>query len=149
MAHAGANDTFIINDNFGVYGGASNSFTLNFTNFTIVSLSFDWEIFPDPTCAQGSYCAGHPNSPNWPDIELMVDGNAASIWSMLATTPVGGRDPQALGLSGPINFLNGVQPHCTPLQTPEPATLPLVALALGAAALGAGRARVGRTGARG
>jgi hypothetical protein len=188
VAHPGVNDTFIINDNFGVYGGASNSFTLNFTNFTILSLSFDWEIFPDATCAQGSYCAGHPNSPNWPDIELVVDGNATPIWSMLATTPVGGGDPQALGLSDTINFLTGVhsltfvdwpaevgidnlrisgcanlpnqvpragaqndvvQPHCTPLQTPEPATLPLVALALCAAALRAGRARVTRPGARG
>jgi len=176
VAHAGSNDTFLINDNFGVYGATSNSFTLSFTNFTISSLSFDWEIFPDATCAQGSYCAGHPNSPNWPDIELYVDGSL--VWSALASTPVGGGDPQAIGLSGLLSFLSGahtltfvdwpaevgidnlrisgcansqsvprnaadsVAQNCTLLQTPEPSTLPLVALALGVAALGIGRTRL-------
>ena len=107
-AHPGSNDTFIINDNFNVYGnGASSSFTLNFSNFSIYSLSFDWEIFPDATCAQGSWCAGHPGqSANWPDIELYADG--VLVWSALATTPVGGGDPQATGLSGVLSFLAGV-----------------------------------------
>ena len=98
---------------------------------------------------------------------------------MLATTPPNG-DPQAIGLSGTINFLTGVHtltfmdwpaeigidnlrisgctsapptniprsgpesvtvPHCTPLQTPEPSTLPLAALGLGMVAFGIGRAR--------
>jgi hypothetical protein len=180
VAHAGSNDTFIINDNFNVYGnGAQSSFTLNFTNFTIFSLSFDWEIFPDATCAQGSWCANHPGqSANWPDIELYADG--VLVWSQLATTPVGGGDPQAIGLSGVLNFLTGVHTltivdwpaevgidnlrisgcanqyetprggvgadsatqHCTPLETPEPSSLPLAALALWIAAAGIGRARV-------
>ena len=34
--------------------------------------------------------------------------------------------------------------HCTPLQTPEPSTLPLAALALAAAAFGIGRTRAMR-----
>lgn len=181
VAHPGSNDTFIINDNFNVYGnGAASSFTLNFSNFTIFSLSFDWEIFPDATCPQGSWCANHPGqSANWPDIELYADG--VLVWSQLASTPSGGGDPQAIGLSGLLNFQGGVHtltimdwpaevgidnlrisgcanlsrdtprggatpqsvaPVCTPLQTPEPASLPLAALALGAAALSLRRARV-------
>jgi hypothetical protein len=99
VAHPGRNDTFIINDNFGVNGGTSNSFTLNFTNFTLSALSFDWEIFPDATCQKGTYCAGHPGSSSCPDIELYVDGTL--VWSMLASTPPNG-DPQAVGLSNLI-----------------------------------------------
>ena len=96
VSHPGRNDTFIINDNFGINGATSNSFSLSFTNFTISALSFDRPIFPDATCQKGSYCAGHPGSSNDPDIELDVDG--VLVWSMLASTPANG-DPQALGLS--------------------------------------------------
>ena len=101
VAHPGRNDTFIINDNFGINGGTSNSFTLNFTDFTVSALSFDWEIFPDATCQKLTYCASHPGSANYPDIELFVDGTL--VWSMLASTPANG-DPQALGLSNLITL---------------------------------------------
>lgn len=178
VAHAG-HDTFIINDNFNVYGqGAASQFTFTFTNFSITSLSFDWEIFPDATCPKGSYCASHPGDANYPDIELLVDGT--NVWQMLATTSPG-LDPQAIGTfamsfltgvhtltirdwpaevgidnlriggcaptityQGPRNAADVVDQTCTPLQVPEPSSLPLAALALGAAALGIGRGRVAR-----
>jgi hypothetical protein len=177
VAHPTFNDGFVINDNFGIYGSAANQFTFTFTNFSITSISFDWEIFPDATCPKGSYCASHPSSANYPDIELLLDGSAVPFWQMLASTPANG-DPQAIGTAS-LTFLTGVHtltfrdwpaevgidnlqiagcantvfegprsttesiapPRCTPLQTPEPSTLPLAALALGAAAWGIGRRR--------
>lgn len=103
-----ATDGFIINDNFGVYGSASDRFSFTFSNFYIYSISFDWQIFPDATCVAGSACAGNPSNANYPDIELLADGT--SVWSQLATTPPQGaahRDPQALGHLSTI-ALNGV-----------------------------------------
>jgi len=177
VAHPTYNDGFVINDNFGIYGSTANQFTFTFTNFSITSISFDWEIFPDATCPKGSYCASHPSSSNYPDIELLLDGSAVPFWQMLATTPPNG-DPQAIGTAsltfltgvhtltfrdwpaevgidnlriagcatttvfqGPRSTTEAVEQHCTPLQTPEPSTLPLAALALGAAAWGMGRRR--------
>lgn len=150
-------DTFIINDDFGIYGSAVDRFSLSFTNFYVYSISFDWEIFPDASCPAGSSCASHPlTNANYPDIELLADG--ISVWSTLASTPVSGHlDPQALGTRTTFS-LNGAttltfvdwpaevgidnlvvdgctikSPDCVRLQTPEPGMLFL----LGACALAA------------
>ena len=154
--HANPKDTFIIND-----GPGSNSFTLNFGTFSIFSLSFDWEIFPDNSCSP--HCA--PTSPNWPDIELLVDGNPAVVWSMVAPGDAHTLNPQAIGVSGLINLagahtltfmdwpaeigidnlvINGcppTAPQCLRQETPEPPSLPLTALALGALFLVGRRSR--------
>ncbi len=145
--HANPKDTFIINN-----GPGSNSFTLNFGTFSIFSLSFDWEIFPDASCSP--HC--DPNGPNWPDIELLVDGNATPVWKILAPGNASTTNPQAIGVSGLIDLagahsltfmdwpaeigidnlvINGcppTAPQCLRKETPEPSSLPLTALALGA-----------------
>ena len=92
-------DTFIINNNFNSAG--FNAFTLNFgAAYTITSISFDWEIFPDASCSP--HCS--PTSGNWPDIELMLDGSSTSIWSALGIE-VGSpaKDPQNIGVAS-VNF---------------------------------------------
>jgi hypothetical protein len=171
--HHSGNDTFIINDDFGVYGSASHSFTITFTNLTIYALSFDWEIFPDATCALNSWCAGHgpgPTNPNWPDIELFVDGGGTAVWSAQAAM-VAGRDPQRLGNSA-LDFPNGVHTltfvdwpaeigvdsisintcsstlgNCVSrLNVPEPSPLALAGLALALLALVRWKAPRGRVG---
>jgi len=115
-------------------------------------LSFDWEIFPDASCSPTC----NPLGPNWPDIELLVDGNPVPIWMMLGT---GNPDPQGLGVSGTLNLsgvhsltfrdwpaeigidnliINGcppTAPRCLSTEVPEPSSLPLAGLALGILAL--------------
>ncbi|MGH8714161.1 MAG: PEP-CTERM sorting domain-containing protein [Casimicrobiaceae bacterium] len=105
VTHVAPNDTFIINDDFGIYGGAASSFTMTFGGgFFLTSVAFDWEIFPDASCPASTNvndCGGSDHSAtnaNWPDIELMVNGVATPIWSALATIPATTpKDPQAIG----------------------------------------------------
>jgi hypothetical protein len=105
ILHGLNNDGFIINNHFGIGAPSVDRFSLTFNNFTVYSLSFDWEIFPDATCALGSACASNPANANWPDIGLLVDG--VEVWSAKATnTP--GLDPQGLGVS-PTILLKGGQ----------------------------------------
>jgi len=153
-------DAFIINDNFGIYGSASDSFTLAFNNFTITSISFDWEIFPNAQCPWNSTCRqqGQANS-NWPDMSLHVDG--ASVWAVKAPVPGNGVDPQGLGTASlnlaaagyTLTFvdwpaevgidnlvINGCVGHATNCDgggraggtVPEPSTCALLALAFAA-----------------
>ncbi len=152
-------DTFIMNDNFRIYGSASDRFSFAFTGFYIYAVSFDWEIFPDNTCAasnSSSACANNPlTNGNYPDIELLA--GASSVWFTRATTPTTGhQDPQALGhvsqlgLDGAttLTFVDwpaeiGIdnlviegctinRPACTGpyASVPEPATLALLSLGL-------------------
>jgi hypothetical protein len=158
VAHATWNDTFIINNNFGINASPTDRFTLNFTNFKIYSVSFDWQIFADATCPASNApasCAVRgavAGNSNWPDIALLVDNIATPVWLQLASIPATGKDPQGLGMSGTLS-LNGAQtltfrdwpaevgidnlritgcvassPNC--LTVPEPSTLPLAALGL-------------------
>jgi len=69
--------TFIVNDNT-QFGGSSNDINMlfSFNGATITSVTFDYEIFPDITCAalydkhsNPSGCGGSGN-PDLPDIEL-------------------------------------------------------------------------------
>ncbi len=145
--HANRKDTFLINN-----GPGSNSFTLNFGTFSIFSLSFDWEIFPDNSCSP--HC--DPNGAHWPDIELLVDGGVMK-WSQIAPGDIHTTNPQAIGVSGDIIIAGGTHtltfmdwpaeigidnliingcppsaPQCLRKDAPEPSSLPLTALALGA-----------------
>jgi len=148
--HAG-HDTFIINN-----GPGSNSFTLNFgAAYSITSISFDWEIFPDASCSPTcTIASGH-----WPDMKLFVDGSAIASWSMLGLAMT---NPQnigiaSLGLGGAhsLQFVDwpaeiGIDnlvitgrcaptaPSCVQHDTPEPSSLPLAGLALGAFILARG-----------
>lgn len=142
--HAGY-DTFIINN-----GPTSDSFTLNFgAAYSITSISFDWEIFPDHTCSPT--CS--PTGGSWPDIELMVDGGSTVIWSQQGLSMT---DPQNIGIAslllGGVHSLTFVDwpaeigidnlvitgrcaptaPGCTQHEAPEPSSLPLAGLALAA-----------------
>jgi hypothetical protein len=154
---SGAKDTFIINDNFGLYGNRTDRFTLSFSNFLIYSVQFDWEIFPDANCPAKSACAksGNTNHANWPDLSLLVDNGTAPVWEAVASTPNAYTvDPQGLGVS-PVIKLNGAksltfvdwpaeigidylringcvktQPNCLSTQVPEPASLALLCLGL-------------------
>jgi hypothetical protein len=112
--HPSWNDTFIINNNFGIYASATDRFTLSFSNFKAYSVSFDWQIFPDATCPASTAplsCAVRgpvAGNWNWPDIALLVDGNATPVWSHLASIPAPGTDPQGLGVTATFS-LNGAQ----------------------------------------
>lgn len=93
--HTGANDTFIINNNFGIGGeSASDYFKFAFTGISITQVEFDWEIFPDVTCSGTGSCNSNSNS-NWPDFELWA--GTSSLTQIDLT-------PSAAGLSFLANY---------------------------------------------
>ncbi len=103
-------DTFIMNNG----SGGSNNFTMNFgANFYISSISFDWEIFPNASCFNGSgsttasrncVTAGPvAGNTNWPDFSLFVDGSATASFHQLAAAS---NFPQAIGTSGTLGLSN-------------------------------------------
>ena len=154
-----ARDTFLVNNNFGIAqpnlaNGTADTlrsyFTLAFEGFTITSVQFDYEIFPDAQCQKGSGCG--------PDMSFMA--GTATPWTM-TTDPSTVTDPQKLGTTGKISFagtqllsfidwpseigidnlvitgcVTAVEGACAPSKVPEPATLAMFGLGLfGLAAL--------------
>jgi len=83
-ADAYSPDIFIMNDDFGLYGPASSSITITFTNPLAAGtvISFDWEIFAD----------GSPEQP--PDMTF-AGGGINSTW--YGSTPPGGGSEQGIG----------------------------------------------------
>ena len=110
----------------------SDQFTIQITNlkdssgksYEISSLSFDFEIFPDGTCAStspSSSCGGS-GLPNLPDITVLAHGTidglpgaqTLNLLDVNGVTPSGSYKrsytmstetaPQLLGVSGPISF---------------------------------------------
>ncbi len=169
VAHSAPNDTFIVNNNFGLYGGtASNYFTLVLSNYLVSSISFDYEIFPDASCAAGSTCAkSNQTNANWPDMKVLAGTSTSSLteyWNKLAPVPGNSTtDPQALGtmtlyFPSPVSVIRfsdwpaeiGIDNlKLTTNRVPEPGTLPLLGLVAVAGFLmaqrrGRGRARGSR-----
>jgi hypothetical protein len=107
-AHLSTKDLFITN-----IANSSTEIKMVFTGLSILNVSFDYEIFPDGTCATGHNCGS-----NWPDFTFDANGNV--VFHTLATqpanhshSPASGSSstelaPQFLGQSGTINFASGV-----------------------------------------
>ncbi|GAC1418027.1 MAG: hypothetical protein NVSMB6_20170 [Burkholderiaceae bacterium] len=137
-------DGFIMNNNFGLYGEkVSPFFKMNFTNFVIDTVSYDWEIFPDSTCPT-SRCSVLP------DMTLFASGtkiNSSNGEQIIAANETAQRfnaanyAPQNMGtlsniaVDGAVGLRFNDWPAeigidnltITGHAVPEPATLPLLA----------------------
>ena len=91
-----ANGTFIQNDT----ANSHNDISMSFTGFTVSSISFDLEIFPDSSCTQlsssGRDCGGRGN-PNQPDLTLLANGSQVAQW--LGLTPGSGQNSNGVPAS--------------------------------------------------
>ncbi|HWW17156.1 MAG TPA: PEP-CTERM sorting domain-containing protein [Candidatus Saccharimonadales bacterium] len=140
-------DTFIDNVS------SSTEIKMVFSGLKIYSVSFDYEIFPDGTCATGVNCGS-----NWPDFTFMADGslvfNTPGVMpgnpgAPYLNSPASGlksteKAPQFLGQSGTLTFKSGVTklefvdwPATIGIDnlkisttTPEPATMTLVGIGM-------------------
>jgi hypothetical protein len=100
--HGAPNDTFLMTTT------SSTEIVMTFTNLSIYSVSFDYEIFPDATCPNGTLGCGT----NWPDFKFQTNLTATPIFTTLGVTPVDPNDrspasnseraPQYLGQSGTV-----------------------------------------------
>lgn len=133
-------DVFIMNDNFPIYGGGSDSINITFASNLAVGtvVSYDYEIFADASCQS-------PSCTPVPDLQFVAGGVTEQTFN--AASPGGSYDPQALGTTSftltaatnslqwfdwppeiGIDYLTITPP---PLKTvPEPSPLPLTGLAL-------------------
>jgi hypothetical protein len=138
-------DTFITNvggDNANSkYGTTGNEKIVFVFSSPIYYVSFDWEIFPDGACNQCS-----SSSPNYPDLELWAGTSTTELYDFDASYfPVSAPNgyPQGLGhfsayLTKGVTRLEFVDwpqmigiDKLDPVSVPEPATLPLLAIAFG------------------
>ena len=133
--------TFIQNDT----GNSSDEIKMVFSNLTISSISFDYEIFPDGTCPSLGSCGG-PNHLNLPDLTLVsngshqvveydgvVPGQPGSYNTAYIHSPASGQfnkelAPQLLGSSGTLSLPAGT----TELEFEDwPATIAINHLVIG------------------
>jgi hypothetical protein len=157
---SGLNHTFIMNNNFGLYGGTKyDSFSLTFSGVTLSQVKFDWEIFPDGSCtAKTTTACGGAGMPNLPTlgvyagntlihtysyIDALADFSAGS--STVAPQAVGGFDAWNLP-AGTITLkfmdwpsevaVRGFEvTTCCDRQAPEPGALSLLGLSLAGVSL--------------
>jgi hypothetical protein len=145
--HLSTKDTFIDNVS------SSTEISMTFSGLKIYGVSFDYEIFPDGTCATGVGCGS-----NFPDFTFYADGTW--VFNTLGVTPgntgapythspasgsIGTEHaPQFLGQSGTWTFPNGVTklefvdwPATIGIDnlnitttTPEPATMTLIGVGM-------------------
>lgn len=104
--HANPKDTFLMTTT------TSTEIVMTFTNVSIFSVGFDYEIFPDATCPNGTLGCGS----NWPDFKFVTNLSATPVFTTLGVTPVNPNDispasvderaPQYLGVSG-VRVVNG------------------------------------------
>jgi hypothetical protein len=83
-------DGFIKNCTLGACGTSSDSpdMFIDFHGLTIVSLKFDFQIFPDGTCASLSSCGSGNPPANLPDLELWWGDNATNGKNGLNVDPI-------------------------------------------------------------
>ena len=152
---ANGNDTFLYNagpnpsaqSTFGVPGG--DKITMTF-KIPILSISFDWEVFPNGDCGTCS-----SSSPNWPDFDLVAGMSGAqtptdtfSSSDFPVAKPSGNNYAQGLGtfsatFSQPVNYLEfvdwpdriGIDRLDPTFNVPEPGSLLLVGIGLAGFAL--------------
>lgn len=158
-----APDVFIMNDDFGLFGSASHSITIQFSNIALGTVTFDWQIFPDGNCGACSSTNG-----NFPDLDFSVDGVHQGATPTFSAAVIAGHDAQQIGTGSfvldlaagthtltfedwppeigvdrlTINTCSSRLPNCTLQEAPEPSPLALFGLALGLLALVQARARV-------
>jgi hypothetical protein len=112
-AYTGPYDAFLVNS-------GSDRITMEFA-FPIYSVEFDYEIFPDGTCPDGTKTSCEPTDSNWPDFTFIADGTLQfQTMSVMPGTngtyshsPASGlfwteKAPQYLGESGLWVFQHGV-----------------------------------------
>jgi len=89
---------FIINNSPG-----SNAITMQFTGVKYNTVTFDLEIFPDGTCADGSSGVCGAGNSNWPDFKFYENGNLVNTWlaKMPGDTAHGGSAYKHSPASGP------------------------------------------------
>jgi len=81
--HTATLDTFVRNRS------GNTSFYMTFS-FDIIGAGFDWEVFPDGTCANGTSgkCGTGPApGSNWPDFKFSANNNINPIFSTLGVMP--------------------------------------------------------------
>ncbi|MGH7046668.1 MAG: PEP-CTERM sorting domain-containing protein [Stellaceae bacterium] len=88
------NGTFIEND----AAHSDNDILMNFSDLTIASVAFDFEIFPDDSCTALSSrdCGGH-GDPDQPDLTLSANGSPVITWDGL--TPGSGDNSNGVSAS--------------------------------------------------
>lgn len=106
-------DGFLINNNFGDFGlPTSSKIVLQFNNFVVDSISYDWEIFPDITCPDSttSACTTTPDISLWANGKLVSGSSfSADRRNLVANPDVLGRvyAPQDMGTISTALKLNG------------------------------------------
>jgi hypothetical protein len=86
LSNGAHHDTFLVNDNFGFFNN-SDRITMTFTlpvGYSIQSVSFDYQIFPNWLCPGGS---GSSNCWSVPDFKFEADD--VEIFKTLASKPSG------------------------------------------------------------
>lgn len=66
--------------NFIINSSSTSPIVMTFTGVSFTTVSFDLEIFPDGTCANGSSGICGTNNSNWPDFEFYVNGTLVNTW---------------------------------------------------------------------